>query len=251
MNFENTTAIVTGAASGIGRETAVALSERGAHVVGLDLQREPTDQGPRFEQAVSSGELITGDVTNVDDVDRAVETARNEGPISVVVNNAGISSIGVPIEELDPEDWRRAFAVHVDGAYNVCRRTLPIMREQQSGAVVNVGSQFGMRGYRSRPEYAAAKGAIINLTRQLAVDYSEFNIRINAVAPGFIKTGMTADTWRGEGDRTSIESIRQRTLLPKLGEPEDVANVIVFLASDLAGHITGQILPVDGGWTAW
>jgi NAD(P)-dependent dehydrogenase (short-subunit alcohol dehydrogenase family) len=249
--FDGSTAIITGAASGIGRETASALSDRGAYVVGLDRQSDPTDQGPVFAEAVSNGELVLGDVTNEDDVREAIELADEQGPISVVVNNAGISALGVPIEDVEPEDWQRAFAVHVNGTYNVCRYTLPIMREREAGAVINISSQFGLRGYHSRPEYAAAKGAITNLTRQLAVDYSPHGIRVNAVAPGFIRTGMTADTWRGEGDRTSLETIRERTLLPDLGDPIDVANVIIFLASELASHITGQIISVDGGWTAW
>lgn len=250
MALEETTALVTGAASGIGRAVAAELSERGTYVVGLDRRREPNDGGPAFSD-VADGELVVGDVTDPDDVRAAVTLARETAPVGVAVNSAGISSVGVPVDELDPAAWRRAFAVHVDGTYNVCRTVLPEMREREAGSVVNIGSQFGLRGYPDRPEYAAAKGAVVNLTRQLAVDFSSHGVRVNAVAPGFIKTGMNADTWRGEGERTSLETVRDRTLLPRLGEPEDVANLIGFLASDDAGFITGEVISVDGGWTAW
>lgn len=250
MSLEGKAALVTGAASGIGRAVAAELSDRGMYLVGLDVQREPNDDGLAFSD-VADGELVVGDVTDPDEVQAAVTIARETGPLRVAVNSAGISSVGVSIDELTPADWRRAFAVHVDGTYNVCRSVLPPMREQTAGSVVNISSQFGLRGYHNRPEYAAAKGAVANLTRQLAVDFSPHSVRVNAVAPGFIKTGMTADTWRSDGERTSLDSIRKRTLLPRLGEPADVANLIGFLASDDAGFITGEVISVDGGWTAW
>lgn len=245
------TAVVTGAASGIGRAISDTLSDRGAHVVGLDLRAEPRDEGESFADVVETGELVGGDVSDPDDVERALERAREYGDVSIAVNNAGIGSQG-RIDEVTLDEWRRAFSVHVDGAYNVCSRVLPAMAERGEGAVVTTSSMWGLRGFPERADYAAAKGALVNLTRQLATDFSPEGVRINAVAPGFIKTERNASVWRDDAasdyDREFAES---RTLLPYLGEPEDVANVVGFLASDAARFVTGQTIVVDGGWTAW
>jgi NAD(P)-dependent dehydrogenase (short-subunit alcohol dehydrogenase family) len=251
LDLTEETAIVTGAASGIGRSIAATLSDHGAFVVGLDLQSAPRDRGDTFDDLVDGGELVTGDVTDPADVEQAVALAADHGGTTIAVNNAGIGSQG-RIDEVSLDEWRRSFSVHVEGAFQVCRRVLPEMADRGDGAVVTTSSMWGIRGFPGRADYAAAKGALVNLTRQLATDFSPDGVRVNAVAPGFIKTERNAALWREDAaeeyDREFVES---RTLLPRLGNPTDIANVVAFLASDAAGFMTGQTVVVDGGWTAW
>lgn len=253
MHFDlaDDVAVVTGAASGIGRAIAVTLAEHGAFVVGLDRREHPRGDGPSFREVVERGELVRGDVTNPGDVERALAAAAERGGATIAVNNAGVGSQG-RIDEVSLEEWRRAFAVHVEGAYHLCRRVLPAMADRGDGAVVTTSSMWGVRGFPGRADYAAAKGALVNLTRQLATDFSPAGVRVNAVAPGFVKTEFSAGVWRDDEARAyDLEYVESRTLLPYLGEPEDVGNVVAFLASDAARFVTGQTVVVDGGWTAW
>lgn len=251
LDLDDDVALVTGAASGIGRAVAATLAEAGAFVVGLDRREEPRGGGPAFPEVVDRGELVVGDVTEPGDVERALDVAAGRGGVTVAVNNAGVGSQG-RVDEVSLEAWRRSFAVHVEGAYHVCRRVLPAMADRGEGAVVTTSSMWGIRGFPGRADYAAAKGALVNLTRQLATDFSPDGVRVNAVAPGFIKSEFSAGVWRDDADATyDREFVESRTLLPWLGEPEDVANVVTFLASDAARFVTGETVVVDGGWTAW
>jgi len=262
--LEGNTAIVTGAASGIGREIANKLSASGATVYGVDISSEPRDDGPLFKDVVKRGSLVEGDVRNEEDINRAFDTANENGLVSIVVNNAGIASQGT-VEEVTTAELERAFEIHLGGAFNTCRRAIPDMKEMNDGCIINISSITALQGWPASADYSPMKGALSSLTRQLAADYSPQGIRVNAVAPGLIKTAMTQDIWEeneeqgqdGNAHDTNTEKrrgvdeevIARRTLLPSVGHPKDVANVVTFLASDHAAFITGQTISVDGGWS--
>lgn len=253
LSLDGHTAIVTGAGAGIGRATADLLSDRGATVVGLDIDAEPHDGGPHFEDLVGTGELVVGDVSNPDDVDELFATCREYGEPSIVVNNAGIGSRGT-IEEISLEMWRDMYSIHVEGAYHVCKRALPGMAERGDGRIVNMTSVGALVPYQESADYASAKGALISMTRQLAGDYSSEGVRVNAVAPGIIRPDVEIEDLEGKGaeelgDQARLVDATQRTLLPYIGDPEDIAEAVAFLSSDAARFITAQVLPVDGGWS--
>lgn len=245
--LDDRVALVTGANAGIGRAVSKTLAESGAVVVGMDVNETPHDDGSHFEEVVDEGRLVVGDVTDPDDVDEAIDAAEAYGGVHAVVNNAGIAGHG-RIDESTIEDWRRSFAVHVEGTFYVCRRVLPEMADRGAGSVVNLSSTAALGARMGANDYSAAKGALTSLTRALAADFSPAGVRVNAVAPGFIKTKMNEDVWR-DNEAFMQSSSMERTLLPHAGEPEDVAEVIGFLSSDAARFVTGQIVPVDGGWT--
>lgn len=250
--IRDSTIVVTGASNGIGRATASVLASNGATVYGLDLDGEPSDGGPRFEDVIDDGRLVVGDVTDRAVVDALIEEAQADGGLDAVVNNAGIAGNGI-IEDIEPDVWQHTFDVHVNGTRNVCQAALPALKESVRGSIVNVSSIAAIGAYTGAADYAAAKAAIIGMTQQLSADYSPQGVRVNAVAPGFIRTQMNANLWQAAdgGIKDSFEEnpVVERTLLPYTAEPADVAHMIGFLCSDAARFVTGQIVPVDGGWS--
>lgn len=246
-------AAVTGAGAGIGRATASLLSDHGATVVGLDIDSEPHDGGPHFDDVVAEGSFVVGDVSDPDSVDDLFEAAREYDDPSIVVNNAGIGSRGT-IEEVDLEMWREMYQIHVEGAYHVCRQALPEMVARGDGRIVNMASVGALVPYQESADYASAKGALVSMTRQLAGDYSEHGVRVNAVAPGIIRPNVEKEDLVGKseeelGDQGRLADATNRTLLPYIGDPEDVAEAVTFLCSDAARFVTAQVLSVDGGWS--
>lgn len=249
------TVIVTGAASGIGRGIATAFAEEGANVVVADVRHDPK-QGRHFDTDVTTptDELIEAEFdtdaifvkTDVGDHEQASDlidtTVEAFGSVDVLVNNAGIEIPGLT-EEVSIEDWERVINVNLEGTFYCTKFAIPHLKGSE-GAIVNIASVHAIDG-GAGPSYTSSKAGIVNFTQDLAVELGDANVTANAICPGAIKTPMQ----RALGEE-ALEAQREQTLLPRLGEPADIANAAVFLASDEAEWITGDALFVDGGWTS-
>ena len=252
------TIVVTGGSSGLGRAMALAFAEHGADVVVGDVRRDPREGGAPTDAEITarggSAVFVEADVSRTEDIDRLVATAvERGGRLDVIVNNAvvaGRHSKG--LLETTPEDWDAIMAVGLRGVFLCCRRAVEQMLGQEPrgevrGRIINLSSQHGMVGTPGHVAYCAAKGGVVNLTRQLAVDFGRRGIMVNAIAPGKILT-----TPLDEPDTDEIlEYSRARTPFSRLGRPEDVAGAAVFLASDDSSYMSGTNLLVDGGWMAY
>ncbi len=228
---------VTGAASGIGAAIADALHRAGARVVSLDRSHAA-------ETRVEHGREVQVplDITDTSAVDAAVaRLVESSGPPDILVNNAGVARDGV-VWKLRDEDWAAVIDTNLTGAFRMTRACVPHMRTRRGGAIVNISSINALRGKFGQSNYAASKGGIIAFTKAVAREVAREGIRVNAVAPGFIDTPLTSRL--PEAVRAQAAS---EILLGRLGKPEDVASAVLFLASPMAAHITGQVLVVDGG----
>ena len=239
-------AVITGGGAGFGRATAHALAAHGAVVAVTDIDGETADAVAR---EIDRAEAYRLDVTDEDQVTSVVdEIAKRHERIDILVNNAGIGA-RAPTADLETDRWDNAIAVGPTGSFYAVRAAGQHMLTRQSGAVVNVASIMGLVGGAHYPNlaYSAAKGAIVNMTRALACEWAKDGIRVNAVAPTFARTNLTAPLM---SDNAMVERLLEATPMGRFVEPEEVASAIAFLASDAASMITGAILPVDGGWIA-
>jgi len=244
--FEGKIAVITGAASGIGRETARLLAKEGARLVLGDLN-ESAGNALADELGKEIGIFCRTDVARYEDVERLIQTAvATFGGLDILFNNAGIGSELVKTPELGLETWHKVIAVDLHSVFYGCKLAIPEMRRRGGGAIVNTASISGLGGDCGFNAYNAAKGAVVNFTRTLALDHADENIRVNALCPGFIDTPLTAvaeslgihDTWT------------EQIPMKRAGKPEEMAKVVAFLASDDASYITGGIIVADGGVTA-
>jgi NAD(P)-dependent dehydrogenase (short-subunit alcohol dehydrogenase family) len=242
QRFTGKTAFVTGAGSGIGEATARALVAEGARVVLADV-----DAGAVEALAAELGEQATATALDVRDEDDVAAAIAGAGRLDALVNVAGIgSTTNAPDTSLDT--WERVFAVNVTGTFLCCKHAIPGMASTGGGAIVNVASVAGLVGLRNRAAYSASKGAVIAFTRALAIDHVDDRIRVNAVCPGTIETPWVRRLVDDAGE--SLDALRARQPLGRLGTPQEVAEAILYLASDAAGFVTGALLTVDGGLTA-
>jgi NAD(P)-dependent dehydrogenase (short-subunit alcohol dehydrogenase family) len=237
--LDDRVALVTGAASGIGLACARRFADEGAKVVGLDLHAGP------------DGDVRVADVTDEAAVADTVDAvARDHGRIDVVLNAAGVAG-GGPVHLLDAAEWDRVIRVNLTGTFLVCKHAIARMIEQRSGSVVNIGSIEGVEGTEGGSSYNASKGAVVLLTKNLAIDYGRIGVRVNCICPGFIEgTTMFESVMSMEGTAHVREQYRDAHKLGRFGRPDEIAAAAAFLASDDASFVTGHALVVDGGFTA-
>jgi len=250
-------AIVTGSGSGIGRAIAHRLAANGDQLVIVDRE---ADRGEATVASITAagGEarFITCDVSSTESVQAMVAAVIGAfGQIDVLVNNAGIPGPGAQVDTFPDDDWDRVLAINLGGVFRCTKYAVPYLERSGRGAIVNIASTFGMIGAPETPAYAAAKGGVVNLTRQLAVDLGPRGIRVNAVSPGYVNNdmarrgeSMTAEQAAGRwAEREAAAALQP---LGRQGETDEIAAVVAFLASDAASFMTGAIVPVDGGCTA-
>ncbi len=249
MSFQNKTAIVTGGASGIGRATAIALSEAGANVVIVDINEEAAYHTLQAIKA-SGGEAIicVADVTQMEEAKRIAALAVDQyGSIHYLCNSAGLQTYGT-IETTDEATWDKTMDVNLKSMFLVAKCCIPEIRKQGGGAVVNITSVQGLRCQRNVLAYATSKGAVIAMTRAMALDYAPYNIRVNCICPGSIDTPLLR---YGAGQHGPVEEILQewgrQHPIGRIGKPEEIAQTVLFLMSENAGFILGQAIVVDGG----
>ena len=251
VRLEGKSTVITGAANGIGRATAVLFAAEGARVVATDLDAERLDR-LRDELAATGAECVAvvGDVSLPEDARRMIEAAvEHYGHIDVLVANAGIIPLRT-ITEATAEDWDEVMAIDGRGMFLTCKFAIEQMLTTGGGSLVLLSSISGMAGQARQSTYGPAKFAASGLTKHLAVEWADKGIRVNAVAPGTILTEAVRRLPDQPGGADYIEEIRRVHPMGRLGEPEEVARAIAFLASDEASFITGAILPVDGGYLA-
>jgi NAD(P)-dependent dehydrogenase (short-subunit alcohol dehydrogenase family) len=252
MNFKDKVVLITGAGSGIGRKTAIMFAERGAKVAVNDISEDRgketvkiiKDQG---EEAI----FILGDVSSPKDAERIIKEVVNAfGKIDILVNNAGIVVYG-KVEDTSEEDFDKTMIVNVKGPFFLSKYAVMEMKKQGGGVIVNVSSEVALRAIPERCAYSVSKGAILALTKSLAIDYAKDNIRVNAVCPGTTFTQGLAERLKKLPNADEVlKQMSERRPIGRLGKEEEIAFAILFAACDEVGYMTGSVISIDGGFTA-
>ena len=246
------TVIVTGGASGIGRTTALSFLEMGSYVVVADIDE---NLGLKLIQESKNDRLlfVKTDISDETSCQRLIDTTvKKFGTLDVLINNAGIE-ICTPLHEMDIKQWDKIFSVNMKGVFLCSKYALKVMINNNKGVIINTCSVSGLVAWPDIPAYNATKGGVLQLTKSMAIDYSKNNIRVNCVCPGIIDTPLNEKSFSENNDEDiNLVRAKKEKLSPlgRLGTTKDVANAMLFLASDMSSYITGTSLIVDGGYTA-
>lgn len=248
MRISDKVAIITGAASGIGRTTAILFAKEGGKVVVADKNEVGGNETVDLIRS-DGGQAIFDyvNVTSATDMQGMVKTTINTyGKLNILVNNAGIAT-RLPVVDLSEEDWDRNIDVNLKSIYLSSKYAIPRMIENGGGSIVNIASIYGIVGGRVRAAYAASKGGVVNLTRSMALDYALHKIRVNCVCPGFVNTPLLKNILKNKEEYQALADLHP---MGRLGDMLEIALGVLYLASDESSFVTGIALPIDGGYTA-
>lgn len=250
MNFKDKVVLITGAGAGIGRTTAIMFAERGAKVVVVDRSQKGLDTVDTIKKAGSEAIFVQGDISYASDAENMVrEAVKTFGRLDILVNNAGIV-LGGRIDDTTEEDFDKTMSVNVKGTFLVSKYAVLEMKKTGGGVIVNVGSIAGLKGITNRCAYSASKGAVISLTRAMAIDLIKDNIRVNCVCPGTTYTQGLAERINAAPDPNAmLAEFVSRQPIGRLGKEEEIAFAILFACCDEAAYMNGSIITIDGGAT--
>ena len=252
MRLEQKVAVITGAASGMGKAIALLFAQEGAKIVVSDIRQE-TAQITVDEIKAKGGQAvaIATNVTQEHEVQQLIQKAvETYGTLDILVNNAGIMDNFVPAADVTDDLWERVFAINTTGTMRTIRQALPIFTQKKSGVIINIASAGGLNGSRAGAAYTASKHAVVGLTKNVGFQYAPLGIRCNAIAPGGVATNISSTI--NEPNAFGMErAMIGMNLNPKTGESHDIAKVALFLASDDASFVNGTVIVADAGWTAY
>ena len=248
MRLKDKVAIITGGASGIGKATAILFAEHGAKIVVADIDEHGANQTvANIRDVGNEAVYVQTDVTISDNTERMVqETVSNYGKLDILLSSAGIA-MRLPVADLPEEDWHRCLNVNLTGVYLCAKAAIPAMQKNGGGSIINMSSIYGLVGADVRAVYVASKGGVTNLTRGMALDYAEDNIRVNCICPGFVETPLVAGVVKTPEE---YRNLADKHPMRRLAQAEEIAYGALYLASDESAFVTGIALPIDGGYTA-